>query len=143
MEERRKELLVANGQDPNTISPERLSAGGSSSTGRDGNWEQIPDPNAPPVGSSGSGAPQMGQPTTRQTPPPPPNTSGLVSGTVPQSPHSWERRRMERIFKLSSNHVWTLQLQKLCDNRQKMQVQQDSRVMVLGEKKKLTQTVSS
>ena len=59
MEERRKELLVANGQGPNTSSPERLSAVGSSSTGRDGNWEQIPDPNAPPVGSSstGSGAP--------------------------------------------------------------------------------------
>ena len=98
MEERRRELLVANGQDPNMISPERLLAGGSSSTGRDGTWEQVPDPNAPPVGSSssGSGAPQTSQPSTGQMPPPQPNTSGLFRGNVPQSPHSWERRRMEQ-----------------------------------------------
>ena len=143
MEERRKELLVADGQGPNMISPERLSAGGSSSTG---NWERVPDLNTPPVGNSstGSGAPHICQPTTRQAPPPPQiqvdcstapchslHTVGRGAGWNKQKKPLSMQPRVSRIFKLSFNHVWMQQLQKLCDNRQKMQVQRDSQVMVL------------
>ena len=35
MEERRSQLLLASGQDPSATTPERQSAGGSSSAGRD------------------------------------------------------------------------------------------------------------
>ena len=87
MEERRNQLLWANGQN---ATPERQSASGSSSAGRDFLWEQVGNPHAPTGGSSstGSGAPTARLTAARQPPPPAPNTSGLFNGTVPQSPHT-------------------------------------------------------
>ena len=95
MEERRNQLLLANGQN---ATPEGQSASGSSSAGRDFIWEQVGNPRAPTGGSpsTGSGAATTDSTTARQPPQPPPNTSGLFNGTVLESPHSWERRRMEQ-----------------------------------------------